>query len=213
MVKPKYDKHEVRKVFIKTLNNLHLKSSHGKRGLIIDEETEKVIDLICMYINREIEFEKKGYSLHKGLWLCGNFGTGKTQMMLAYRELKKNIGFQSCNDMNMRFLKKDEYGNETRKFEGIKIFADKFDIKERIFDDLGEEETTVMDFGNKICIMAYIINERYKGLKDGCITHITTNLTKNQIIEIYGGRIGSRMDEMFNVIALGSKINAVDYRK
>lgn len=213
MVKPKHDKQKVRSVFVKKLNELHLKNSHGKQGLIIDKETEKVIELICQYINREVEFEEQGYSFHKGLWLCGNFGTGKTQMMLAYRDLKKDIGFQSCNDMNMRFIKKDEFNSQVQRFEGIKTFADKFDTKERIFDDLGEEETTVMDYGNKICIMAHIISERYKGLKDGCITHITTNLTRSQINDIYGGRIESRMNEMFNVITLGSKIDSVDYRR
>jgi len=70
-----------------------------------------------------------------------------------------------------------------------------------------------MDYGNKVCVMAHIISERYKGLKTGCITHITTNLTRSQISEIYGGRIESRINEMFNIINLGSKIDSVDYRK
>ena len=166
-----------------------------------------------MYMNKEIEFEDKGYSFNKGLWLSGNFGTGKTQMLLAYRSMIKNVGFQSCNDMNMRFVKKDEFTNQTARFDGIKAFANKMDRKEKIFDDLGEEETTVMDFGNKVCVMAHIISERYKGLKHGCLTHITTNLTRSQISEIYGGRIESRMNEMFNIINLGSKIDSVDYRK
>ena len=211
--KPKYEKGVVRQGFIKTLNDLHLKSSHGKKGLVIDAETERVIELLCMYINREQEFEEQGYSFHKGIWLCGNFGTGKTQMMRAYQKVCNDVGFLSCVDMNMRFTKVDEFTNKVQRFEGIKAFASKFDEKEKIFDDLGEEETTVMDFGNKICVMAHIISERYKGLKDGCVTHITTNLTRKQINDVYGGRIESRMNEMFNVITLGSKIDSVDYRK
>lgn len=212
-IKPLHDKQKIRGVFVQKLNELCLKSSHGKRGLVIDAETEKAINLICMYMNREIEFEDEGYSFHKGIWLCGNFDTGKTQMMLVYKSMMKEVGFQSCNDINMRFIKKDEFTNQTQRFDGIKAFANKFDLKEKIFDDLGEEETTVMDFGNKICVMAHIISERYKGLKDGCITHITTNLSRSQISEIYGGRIESRMNEMFNIINLGSKMDSVDYRK
>jgi len=187
--------------------------SHGKQGLIMDSETENAINVICMYINKEVELEDLGYSLHKGLWLCGNFGTGKTQMILAYREMIKDCGFVSCNDMNMRFIKVDEFNGKVQRFEGIKHFANQRDMKEKIFDDLGEEETTVMDYGNKICVMAHIISERYKGLKDGCITHVTTNLSRSQISEIYGGRIESRMNEMFNVITIGSKIDSIDYRK
>lgn len=194
-----------------------MENSHGSQGLILDPETEKAIDLICAYYNRESSFEKNGYSFHKGLWLAGNFGTGKTQMMLAYRDLNKiknnTIGFQSCVDMNMRFLKKDDFNNQIARFDGIKSFANKFDKQERIFDDLGEEETTVMDYGNKVCIMAHIVSERYKGLKSGVITHITTNLTRSQISNIYGGRIESRINEMFNIINLGSSINSTDYRK
>jgi len=166
-----------------------------------------------MYINKEIEFEEMGYSFNKGLWICGNFGTGKTQMILTYKSMIKNCGFISCNDMNMRFLKVDEYNGKVQRFNGIKGFTNITDKREKIFDDLGEEETTIMDYGNKFCVMAHVLGERYKGLRDGVITHITTNLTKNQITEIYGGRIESRVNEMFNVIKLGSKIDSRDYRK
>lgn len=195
------------------LNALHLENSYGKQGLIMDSETEKAIELICMYINKEYEFEEQGYSLHKGIWLCGNFGTGKTQMMKAYQSIVNDVGFLSCVDMNMRFIKVDEFTNKVQKFVGIKAFANKFDEKEKIFDDLGEEETTVMDFGNKVCVMAHIISERYKGIKQGCVTHVTTNLTRSQISDVYGGRIESRMNEMFNIITLGSKVDSIDYRK
>jgi DNA replication protein DnaC len=210
---PKYDKLELRQTFIQRLNTLHLKSSHGKKGLIMDSETENAINVICMYINKETELEKLGYSFHKGLWLCGNFGTGKTQMILAYMQMVQNCSFVSCNDMNMNFIRVDKFTNQVQRFEGIKNFANQRDTKEKIFDDLGEEETTVMDYGNKICIMAHIISERYKGLRDGCITHVTTNLTRAQVLEVYGGRIESRMNEMFNVITIGSKIDSKDYRK
>jgi len=214
---PRFEPLKVRTKFISILNGLCLENSKGKRGLILDTETENVIELICQYFNRESKFEDAGYSFDKGLWLAGNFGTGKTQMLMAYKDLKKfnneTVGYQSCVDMNVKFIKKDEFTNQTQRFDGIKTFSNKFDTVERIFDDLGEEETTVMDFGNKVCIMAHIISERYKGLKNGCVTHITTNLTRKQITEIYGGRIESRINEMFNVIYLGKDINSTDYRK
>lgn len=138
-------------------------------------------------------------------------------MMLAYQELRKYKGervvFATCSEMNQKFLKHDEFNNQIARFTGIKHFANKYDKMERIFDDLGEEETTVIDYGNKICIMAHILSERYKGMHNGCITHITTNLTRSQISEVYGGRIESRINEMFNIINLGSSIDAKDYRK
>jgi len=211
---PLFDPKEIRIKFLKILNKICLENSHGKKGLVLDPEIENVIDLICMYYNKEIEFENKGYSLNKGIWLCGNFGTGKTLIMLAYKELvKTNVGFKSCVEMNGAFLKKDEFTNQRAGFDGIKAFTNKEDKVQRIFDDLGEEETTLNDYGNKICVMAHILSERYKSFKSGCITHITTNLTKKEISEVYGGRIESRVMEMFNIITLGSKITSTDYRK
>lgn len=218
-VKQLHDKTKVRQEFIKRLNALCLKNSFGKRGLQLDPETERVIELICQYLNKESEFEKNdGFSLNKGIWLAGNFGSGKTQIIQAYREVMKvankaTVGFKTCNEMNEAYLKQDLFTHKRAGMDGIKTFANRFDRTERIFDDLGEEETTLKDYGNKICIMAHILSERYKGAKDGCITHITTNLTKKQIGEDYGGRIESRIFEMFNFIHLGSKAESVDYRK
>lgn len=207
----------MRKAFIEILNKKCLDNSNGRRGLKLDPETQNAIELVCQYFNRESAFESAGYSFSKGLWLMGNFGSGKTQLIETYREMQKragvDVGLQSCNDMNMRFLKKDEFTNKIASYDGIRTYTNKFDKMERIFDDLGEEETTIMEYGNKVCIMAHILSERYKGSKSGCITHITTNLSKRQINEVYGGRIESRINEMFNLIILGGKSDAIDYRK
>jgi len=217
-LKRNFDEITVRKNLLTILNTLSLKNSRHKRSFVLDNETTKAVELISQYANNEIEFEKtKNFSLNKGIWICGNFGSGKTQLLIAYKELKKlmnvNVGFQTCADMNMKFLKKDEFNNSIARFDGIKTFMNKFDTVERIFDDLGEEETNIMDFGNKVCIMAHILSERYKGLNNGVKTHITTNLSMEQISNTYGGRIESRISEMFNVITLGSKADSTDYRK
>ena len=217
-IEPHIDRARLRHLFIGRLNEHCLSSSNGLRGLILDKESEFVIEKVCQYLNNEKDFEsEEGFSLKKGLMIAGNFGSGKTQLMKTYKDvksmLKMKVGFQSCVDMNMRFLKKDEFTNKTERFDGIKTFSNKFDSQERIFDDLGEEETTVLDYGNRVCVMAHILSERYKGLKEGCITHVTTNLTKEQIGKVYGGRIESRMFEMFNILNLGSTAESVDYRK
>ncbi len=150
-----------------------------KTQLKVNSEMEKVINLIVQYANSDLSFEKNdGFSLDKGLWICGNFGSGKTLLIEAYKEFMRrmnvNVGFQTCSDMNMRFIQKNEITGNIAKFDGIKTFSNRFDKVERIFDDLGEEETYVMDFGNKVCIMAHILSERYKGKIEGVKTHITT---------------------------------------
>ena len=94
----------------------------------------------------------------------------------------------------------------------LQTFQNKSDKVERIFDDLGEEETTVKHFGNKICIMGTILSERYKGFPD-VKTHITTNVSREQLPDLYGGRIDSRVYEMFNMILLGASSDSIDHRK
>ena len=208
------DPQKVRIKMLEILNRMTMEESHGKRKLILDPETKNAIELICQYANQEPEYEKDGRDLNKGLWICGNFGSGKTQLIKAYRELKglmnTTVGIQTCGSMNERFMKRDETNREPARYQGIKAFTNPQDEVERIFDDLGEEEPTVVDFGNRISIMAHILNERYKFKLR---THVTTNLTMDQVQQTYGGRIESRIAETFNIIKLGSKTTSTDYRK
>jgi DNA replication protein DnaC len=54
--------------------------------------------------------------------------------------------------------------------------------------------------------MAEILTDRYDMfIRHKMKTHITTNLTFQQIKESYGGRFYDRMKEMFNVISLTGK--------
>ena len=207
------------RAFLKRLDKKVQINSKGSRSLVLDDEFERAVTLVSMYTNNDPNFEKESdqFSLNKGLWIAGNFGSGKTILIETYKDARSffgiKVGIQTCVDMNLRFMKVNEISREKARYEGIKTFSNKFDQTERIFDDLGEEETTINDYGTKVSVMAHIISERYKGMRNGCKTHITTNLSMTQIRERYGGRIESRVSEMFNVIYLGSKSTSKDYRK
>lgn len=209
----------VREYFLRRLNYYSLKGSFGKRGLVLDKDTKEAVELICQYANNESKFEKKdSYSLKKGLLLAGNCGSGKTQMMESYRDLRKRLGFKigivTCKDMNSLFEKFDPDLNAKLRYTMIDKYANKLDPREMIFDDLGAENPVIKDYGNDVCIMDYIFSERHKGIRDGLgKTHTTTNLTKEQRIKYYGGRIDSRASQMFNVIHLGASKDWTDYRK
>lgn len=214
-IKPIYDKLQFRKNYLHVLNQI-VRNRTGK-NLVLNDENKRVINLICQYLNNEPEFLEQGYSFDKGLWLTGKFGTGKTVIMLAYREMKrlvfsKKVGFKTCVEMNDYFTSLNEYTNKIEGLNGIKTFANRLDQVERIFDDLGEEEIQVNDYGNKTCVMQKILSERYKGYPL-VKTHITTNLSRKEIEEDYGGRLESRIYEMFNFIPLGVKDDYQDFRK
>ena len=49
--------------------------------------------------------------------------------------------------------------------------------------------------------MQYVFQMRYD-MRNDCLTHVTTNLTPDQIESVYGDYIADRVNEMFNVIEL-----------
>lgn len=217
-IKPQYNPAEFRRYFLEIMNNLVFHRSGGDRNLILTDEMIDAVELVCQYMNTEPKLLKnEGWGFAKGLWIYGAFGSGKTILMLTYREVRRRLfqtkcGFKTCVEMNDAFLKMDVYTNKIHGMHAIKNFCDRSDPVERIFDDLGEEETTVNHYGNKFCIMAQILSERHKGFPK-TKTHVTTNLRKDQVGEMYGGRIDSRMYEMFNFIRLGGSSNSIDHRK
>lgn len=194
-----------------------MKASKGKRGFIDTDENLVIAELLCRYANNEPSFEATGYSLDKGIFLFGNFGSGKTLMLESMLELRRFLGFKvgskSCRDINKEFQEVDPYTKKKRGYSVIKNFIDKYDKVERMFDDLGEEETTVNDFGNNISVMTIILGDRYKGMKNGVVTHCTSNDSRDEIEAEYGGRLGSRLHSMFNFIGLGTTKDSRDFRK
>ena len=200
------------------MNEIIKGRSEGLNTLVINDEMKKAINVVCQYMNREPGFlDNEGFKFRKGLWLYGRFGSGKTVLMLTYKRVRESLfktkcGFKTCVEMNEAFLKMDVYINRIAGEDGIKTFKNRQDTIERIFDDLGEEEITINNFGNKYCVMGSILSERHKGFPK-VKTHITTNLRRDQVGELYGGRIDSRMYEMFNFILLGAKADSIDHRK
>ena len=72
------------------------------------------------------------------------------------------------------------------------------------FDDLGTE-TKRKNFGNESNVMEEIILGRYdRKYNLGAKTHLTTNLSADQIAEAYGERVRSRLREIMNVFIFES---------
>jgi len=217
-IKPQYEPTEFRRYFLQVMNSIVQSRSQGTKTLVLNDEMKRAVNMVCQYMNTEPQFlSNDGFEFRKGLWLYGAFGSGKTILMLTYKKVRENLfktrcGFKTCTEMNEAFLKMDVFLNRIAGEDGITTFKNRQDTVERIFDDLGEEETTVSNYANKYCVMGTILSERYKGFPD-TKTHVTTNLTGKQVENLYGGRINSRMYEMFNFIKLGGSSDSIDHRK
>ena len=68
-------------------------------------------------------------------------------------------------------------------------------------DDLGVEQS-VKHFGNDCNTVAEILLQRYDlFVSSQIVTHATTNLNADELEEIYGNRVRSRLRGMFNLIS------------
>ncbi len=177
---------------------------------VLDEDCKEIFELLCMYFTDDRNFElmpvaigMPALSLKKGIALFGPIGTGKTTMMRMFRtnqhasysvhscrnvtELHKNYGAEEIGRFNHNWkpAANQEYGQHEAGF---------------CFDDLGTEEIPSVHYSDRRNVMAEAILNRYDRELDYRFTHITTNLTTDQIKDSYGDRCANRMKQMFNII-------------
>lgn len=135
-----------------------------------------------------------------GILLCGGVGNGKSSMMMALQRLLLHLeiplnGTTSVGYYGMRV--------ESAKFIYNQVVVDPKEfthIQETNMlgiDDLGEEEPTLMSYGNRITPVIDLLSYRYCRM---LFTMVTTNLTPVQIRSVYGDRIADRFNEMMLII-------------
>lgn len=169
-------------------------------GFKADAENEQVIKLIQLYISRDIRFETavkdKTYSLHKGLLLHGNYGTGKTKLMQIVQRclylMQSDIMFRRFNMRELCQQYQSE-GASALSPDNRHWFVDEFGLTER---------ESANSYGNKIIVGDELIGVRYDRFQAGYMTHLTTNLTYQQMNDFYNPRTISRLHEMCNFIPL-----------
>ncbi len=202
--------------------NLNIRYT-GPDGFVLDEHSQDIFDLMCMYFTRHPDFERIGqlypqfekqkFSLNKGLALIGPTGCGKTRLFklfcdnpresylitkcaLAVENYKNApTSAQAGQLITTLSNKSDVYGGKFQQGQGG-----------RMFDDLGVETIPATNFKEPINLMYTVLDKRYdlQPYHAGT-THISTNLTADQIENLYGARMRSRFREMFNLIAFHPK--------
>ena len=174
----------------------------------LDDKNHNIVRILCRYFTKDKRFEEMGpgWNLEKGIILAGNVGTGKTTLMKLFNANQKaSYNIISCRKMA------DQYADMGP--EMLHIYSRKLNIATSIdtfyqnqvgacFDDLGTERQG-KHYGDAANVMEQIILNRYDNTNaPWYYTHITTNLTADEIENYYGTRVRSRMREMFNLITL-----------
>jgi DNA replication protein DnaC len=183
------------------------RTASGKRFVIEDDNMSQV-NTLCLYFANDPKIEDYGYSLNKGLMLMGGLGVAKTFLMSFFANNQKaSYVMMPCRQIENKWLnaKKedpdviDHYSNVIQASVNHNAFGHQ--QLGLCMDDLGTEPVPSKRFGEEKNVMAEILLGRYErhGI-DFSMTHITTNLTGEQIIDLYGDRINSRLIEMCNVV-------------
>jgi len=177
---------------------------YGSNFKIYREDVLTLHRLIIYIIHEEEQCKKHNIDLTKGILLTGPIGSGKTTIMhllkfLALDEDKYII--KSSRDIALEYQK-----------EGVDIIQRYGKKPNNLFiDDLGIENNSKF-YGNECNTIAEILLQRYELLThQNIITHATTNLNANELEELYGNRVRSRLRKMFNLISFPS--NGADKRK
>jgi len=154
----------------------------------------RVISLLCYYFANDKRFEKHGYSLSKGILLYGNIGCGKTTLMRFFQKVRY-FQMRSVKDVAAAFAE-NGHGALAEYRKGVFCF-----------DDYGIESEQ-KHYGVALNAMQDIILSRYDYR---LITHLTTNINADDMREMYGERVTSRLREMCNIIQFSP--DAKDLRK
>lgn len=174
----------------------------------VDEYNQAAVKAMCYYFAGDRRFERAGdgFSLNKGLMLCGGAGVGKTTLMEVCRvNPRRCYTIVSCRKIVDTYAT-EGHGVLHHYSNPVHIPASRDSFYQReigvCFDDLGTEGSR-RHYGDQVNVMADILLNRYDGgTTPFCYTHITTNHTADEIEQFYGTRVRSRMREMFNMITL-----------
>ena len=172
-----------------------------RRGaeFVIDKYNQNLLIDMAYYFGRD---EKFSGDLNKGILLQGEFGVGKSFPFICAAGMFSPVAFEQ--DM----MKSSNQLINLFQQDGAEAVA-KYHEKVFVLDEICEIHDA-NHFGNKVNVIQQLIELRYDlFVRTGTVTHGTTNfVTGEQIEQHFGGRVRSRMREMFNVFL----INGIDRR-
>ena len=167
-----------------------------------NDQLKKLLENLTKYF---INDNTGSFSLDKGILMYGSVGTGKTSLFRIYERLAGALDIKDGYDKKFKIEKTSNIVLDVRAKENEGFMKQYFN-NNYCFDDLGKEPKEVKIYGNSSTIMGDILFNRYDR---NVLTHATTNLSAEELLDHYGDRIHSRMHEMFNWVNVTGK----DFRK
>ncbi len=155
-----------------------------------------LLKLANYFIRDEEQCQECGIDINKGILLSGPVGCGKTSFMRLLRHIVPHQRpYEVIPSRNIAFA---------FNHLGFKVIEDYGQNGSYCFDDLGVEPTGRF-YGKDCNVMGEILISRHDlFIKHKVKTHATTNLNAEELEDLYGNRVRSRMRELFNLVAFES---------
>ena len=189
---------------------LFIDKANREKPYTVEDNNRHVIDALVKYFRRDDEFLKihESFSFDKGILLRGPVGSGKTRMFKIWRDVLQAWPFGQKIQIVSTSTIVSQYNvdgdliftgnNAARKTASSNsTYGNWYLESDTVIDDIGAEP-----IGGKYqrCdVMETMFLRRYDY---DLLTHGTTNLDGDQLLERYGLRVYDRLREMFNTISL-----------
>jgi DNA replication protein DnaC len=180
------------------------KKKFGSSFKIDLSDRETLLKLISYSVGALDSCEENFIDLEKGVLLIGPVGCGKTTIMTLLNEFvfpHQRYQVKSTRDIATEFHQ-----------DGFEIIH-KYGRRQKAIclDDLGVEQN-MKYYGNECNTIGEILLHRYDmHVNFGIVTHATTNLNAEELENLYGNRVRSRLRSMFNLIVFPGDVR--DKRK
>ena len=162
---------------------------------VVDEYNRAIIYQMWLYIIGSMECK---WNIHKGIYIGGKVGCGKTLLMQSFCEILHFISGRTVEMIPATLLYQ----------RIIEQGIDSLSKRPLFIDELGREQLEMNAFGNKMRPIADLMALRYN---NGARTFFTSNFKietlskgrndKGELVG-YGKYIGERIQEMTNIIEM-----------
>ena len=171
----------------------------------IKKTDKRILNSIFAWVWKKPNINSLGLDFNKGLFFYGSLGRGKTMTLFALREYLRGL-----RSRNSTYHKTDyrlgTYWQTASQLanlfaaKGLVELEEYYDRNCCLFiDELGREPNPANNFGTKMNVIQFLLQMRYDFRRES-VTHVTTNLSLEQIAGHYGDYVADRCLEMFNFI-------------
>ena len=171
----------------------------------VEKADKRILNSIFAWVWKNSKMNTLGLDFNKGLFFYGSLGRGKTMTLLALRKYLIGLHSRTCQ-MTRSDYRLGTYWKSASELanlyaaDGQPALTEFFNRDCCLFiDELGREPNPANNFGTKLDVIQFLLQMRYDH-RHTSVTHITTNLSLEDMARVYGNYIADRCLELFNFI-------------